>query len=126
MSTNYYLRSRPVSIPASMEMHLCKKSGGWVPLFESHPETPDRLEIEMPDTSEFGDVRIESVADVRRMCESGDWEIYDEYGVRYGFDEFWDRIHRDAGNELMTHVDCCGNEVYVDPEGNEFFKGCFC
>ena len=102
------------------EIHIMKKSVGWLPLFEYHSNA------------------IESVADIKRLCGSGDFEIYDEYGRLVNWKEFEEIFKTDYtkfknGNieGLLSHIAQPSHLIikmvyHTDGEGYEFLEGEFC
>lgn len=59
-------------------IHVAKTSCGWLPLFQAHEH-------------------IRSVADMKRLYDTGDIEIYDEYEGFYDWDMFEQRVLRFNG-----------------------------
>lgn len=55
------------------KIHIAKTSFGWLPLFEKHGS-------------------ISSVKDIKNIFSSGKFEIHDEYGVPYTWNEFCERV----------------------------------
>lgn len=84
MGTNYYLLTKDLKYKNKLgtkveitdtpffaySLHLMKNSCGWLNLFECHQGV------------------IESVADIKRLYDTGDFEIYDEYNRKIEWDEF--------------------------------------
>lgn len=64
------------------EIHICKTSCGWLPLWQAHKNG------------------INSVAEYKTAYESNEFEIYDEYGVQYNWDAFNDRVLKFNGGIL--------------------------
>lgn len=56
------------------KIHIAKNSNGWLPLFQGHKDG------------------INSVAEYKAAYESGEFEIYDEYGIQYNWNTFDDRV----------------------------------
>lgn len=56
------------------EIHIAKTSMGWLPLFAGHQDG------------------INSVKEYKAAYETGEFEIVDEYGTTYNWDEFDDRV----------------------------------
>lgn len=114
------------------EIKCAKTSGGWLPMFRGY---------------RFG---AKSVADYKTAYETGDFEIYDEYGTPYDWKGFTNRVlkhnggtHENAGKNPIScnssypfndpiikalpisHIDYFaergyGGRIYLDPEGYEF------
>lgn len=118
MGTNFYMRAKEPRVELIYdELHIAKTSCGWLPLFQSTPEEG-----------------VESLEDLRGKYESGAYEIYDEYGEPYTWDEFvhrvveWDKRQVEAGRDpdtLHSHVDSVrarSLDEYKDPEGYEFCR----
>ena len=56
------------------EIHIAKTSCGWLPLFQGHKNG------------------INSVSEYKAAYETGEFDIVDEYGTSYNWDEFEDRV----------------------------------
>ena len=56
------------------EIHVAKTSCGWLPLFQGHMDG------------------INSVAEYKAAYETGEFDIVDEYGTSYNWNEFEDRV----------------------------------
>ena len=56
------------------EIHVAKTSCGWLPLFQGHKNG------------------INSVSEYKAAYETGEFDIVDEYGTSYNWDEFEDRV----------------------------------
>lgn len=69
MGTNFYLR-RVKPREVHDEYHIAKRSGGWVIHFQD--STPYRFDDNAPS--------YHSVDDIKRLLESGEWQLSDEYG----------------------------------------------
>lgn len=67
---NYNLTDTP---DWGYEIHIAKTSGGWLPLFQKHN-------------------CIQSVKDIKRLYETGEFVLYDEYGTVYDWPEFEERV----------------------------------
>ena len=89
MGTNFYLMTRNKTVaqkyaPYSYaltdepyfgyEIHIAKTSGGWLPLFQGHKDG------------------INSVREYKEAYETGEFEIFDEYGEPYTWEEFDERV----------------------------------
>ena len=55
------------------QQHVAKTSAGWVPLFQSHDS-------------------FKSVKQLKKLYDTGDFILYDEYGITYTWDEFDERV----------------------------------
>jgi len=76
MGTNYYLRkAKPRTVYD--QMHMCKTSVGWTVHFQ---DSDDGWADEAPVPDEDVVPSFHSVSDIRRLLESGEWVIADEYG----------------------------------------------
>ena len=56
------------------EIHIAKTSAGWLPFFQGHKDG------------------INSVAGYKAAYDSGEFKIYDEYGVEYNWEAFDERV----------------------------------
>lgn len=56
------------------EIHVAKTSCGWLPLFQGHKNG------------------INSVSEYKAAYETGEFDIVDEYGTSYNWNEFEDRV----------------------------------
>lgn len=75
MGTNHYLRRvRPREVHD--EYHICKTSGGWVVHFQDSTEAQG----EVYDDGELVPPSFHSVADIRNLLKTGEWQISNEYG----------------------------------------------
>ena len=89
MGTNFYLITRnkdmaqqyaPYSYRLTddpyfgYEIHIAKTSCGWLPLFQGHTDG------------------INSVREYKEAYETGKFEIFDEYGESYTWEEFTERV----------------------------------
>ena len=89
MGTNFYLMTRnkkmaekyaPYSYHLTdepyfgYEIHIAKTSCGWLPLFQSHTDG------------------INSIREYKEAYETGEFEIFDEYGDPYTWEEFTERV----------------------------------
>lgn len=122
MSTNFYIkRTKPVL--CFPEFHIAKRSIGWKPLHQTnvHAEDTFSFETERP--------VIESREDIKRYVDSGEWEIVDEYGIEYTYDEFLSYLDDDFECEadmtrethLVTSIGC-----YLATDGTEWTETDFC
>ena len=64
------------------EIHIAKTSMGWLPLFQSHSSG------------------IQSVKEYKEAYDTGAFEIYDEYGNKYTWEEFDKRVLQFNGGKL--------------------------
>lgn len=55
------------------EIHVLKRSAGWLPLWEAHEN-------------------CKSVKDYKMAYDSGFFEIYDEYSEKYTWEDFWEQF----------------------------------
>lgn len=96
------------------EIHIAKTSCGWRPLFEDHK-------------------LVHSVAMIKKIYDEGGFQIVDEYGQYYTWDEFQERVlnfNRD-NPEALSHPDYedgrYRSQYFTDHEGYEFSTfGPFC
>lgn len=108
--TNYYLLTKDLKyrnklgdkceitdIPYfAYSLHLMKSSCGWLNLFEFHNGV------------------IESVADIKKLYDTGDFEIYDEYGEKYEWDKF-ENIYKDKYSRYRNgETDKFGSHLTAD------------
>lgn len=108
MGTNYYLKAtRPREVYD--EVHIAKCSSGWKPSFQASDET------------EFTPA-VNSVDDMQRLAESGEWSIVNEYGEALSWEEFSEEVlNWESEFNYRTHLDT-GLHTYRDPQGYEFIK----
>ena len=66
------------------EIHVAKTSCGWLPLFQGHKNG------------------INSVSEYKAAYETGEFDIVDEYGTSYNWDEFEDRVLKFNGGVRGT------------------------
>lgn len=137
MGTNYYLITKDLKYKDKLgdkceitdtpffaySLHLMKNSCGWLNLFESHRGV------------------IESVADIKRLYDTGDFEIYDEYNTKLSWDDF-EKIYKDKytryksgeKDNYRSHLiadtrrqfNVMHIRYYTDKEGYEFSDSGFC
>lgn len=117
----YELTNKPTWL---YDQHIAKTSSGWLPLFEASQS-------------------IQSVADIKKLYDTGKFIIHDEYGTEYDWEKFNERvlkfnngvlgeisrekIAKDPDNtdwdlpsyRLMSHFESVP-EYFRDPEGYEF------
>ena len=89
MGTNFYFMTKNKAVaqkyaPYSFELtdepyfgyeiHIAKTSCGWLPLFQGHTNG------------------INSVQEYKKAYDTGEFEIYDEYGNQYSWIEFDERV----------------------------------
>ena len=113
LGSNFYLRSEKlrndckeleekygvcVSAP---EIHIAKTSYGWKPLFQKN-------------------LLFSSVKDIKEFYDKSGLEIFDEYGKKYNWEEFTERVLK-FGENGKTHMEYEG--YTVDSEGFEFMDG---
>lgn len=137
MGTNYYLLTKEIKYKDKLGMnyeltdtpyfayrlHIMKNSVGWLCLFEAHEDL------------------IESVGDIKKLCDTGDFEIFDEYNQKFTWDEFakvfndkYSRYKNGNAENLLSHIN--SNEdiryltfqmrYFADDEGYEFTDREFC
>lgn len=95
MGTNFYLR-RVKPREVYDEYHIAKRSAGWRIHFQNsdwyHPSEPNNLtepgryapcQLHWPDEGEVPP-HYRSVADIRALLESGEFQLADEYGTTWG------------------------------------------
>ncbi len=75
---NYELTDTPTWL---YEQHIAKTSMGWLPSFEESRS-------------------IHSVADIKKLYDTGKFVIYDEYGTYYTWEEFDERVLKFNGGVL--------------------------
>lgn len=133
MSTNYYLLTKEIKYRGKLgenyeiidypyfgyALHLSKVSYGWLPAFEFHRGI------------------IESVADIKKLYDTGDFEIRDEYDRVLTWDEYvetfqerYNRFRQGDREMLKSHVENKENDVIpiiymIDDEGYEFMDARF-
>lgn len=66
------------------EIHIAKTSCGWLPLFQGHKDG------------------INSVSEYKAAYETGEFDIVDEYGTSYNWNEFEDRVLKFNGGVRGT------------------------
>lgn len=116
VSTNFYIR-RTKPILCFPEFHLAKRSAGWKPLHQANFYAEDgfSFETERP--------VIESREDIKRYVDSGEWEIVDEYGTEYTYDEFLvyldDNFEYETDETRETHMST-GIGCYLALDGTEW------
>lgn len=74
MGTNYYLRRVEPRFTHDL-MHIAKLSAGWIVHFQDSTDGYADPHDDIPEPPDF-----HSIADIRRLLESGEWQIADEYG----------------------------------------------
>ena len=116
MGTNFYLITRnkmmaqqyaPYSYELTdepyfgYEIHIAKTSSGWLPLFQGHKDG------------------INSVREYKSAYETNEFEIVDEYGNVYNWDEFTERVLRFNGGirgvEPFREILVDKNSPFYDP-----------
>ena len=86
MGTNFYLMTKNKSIAEQIgdfeltdtpdwgyEIHIGKRSGGWLPLFQSHPG-------------------IKSVKDIEKYCTMPEVRIYNEYNEEFTWEQLKEEL----------------------------------
>lgn len=118
MGTNYYLRcKKPVEVRPTF--HIAKRSYGWKPLFSAYPER----EIWEENCSEemSPQLEIRNFSDLREKALSDSYEIIDEYGSVYTWEEFCKQMKPYSSDETKrSHRDTDGLDVFIDDSGYEF------
>ena len=84
------------------EIHIAKTSCGWLPLFQGHKDG------------------INSVSEYKAAYETGEFDIVDEYGTSYNWDEFEDRVLKFNGGVRgaipTKKIVVDKNSAYYDPK----------
>ena len=126
MGTNYYLqRAEPIQVRPCF--HVCKRSAGWnVHFQDSTGQDFEVCEIDpRPECPEF-----RSVADIRGLLESGEWNLADEYGRVWEGDEalreFQGLLDWNGGPCCERPQESFLGRDYYDPEGYLFSPTWFC
>ena len=115
MGTNFYLMTKnketaqkyaPYSYTLTdepyfgYEIHIAKTSCGWLPLFQGHKDG------------------INSVREYKTAYETGEFEIVDEYGNAYTWEEFDERVLKFNGGirgvQLLQKVEVDKHSPYYD------------
>lgn len=116
MGTNFYLMTRnkemaqkyaPYSYELTdipyfgYEIHIAKTSCGWLPLFQGHKDG------------------INSVREYKAAYETGEFEITDEYGDVYTWEEFTERVLKFNGGIRgvmpLEQIEVDPNSMFYDP-----------
>ena len=88
------------------EIHVGKRSGGWLPLFQAHKGG------------------MQSVADFKMAYDTGEFKIYDEYGNEFDWDGFNAQLLRWNGGVKgaipREKIEQPQNLVYYDPDLPEY------
>lgn len=118
MSTNFYIK-RTKPILCFPEFHIAKRSAGWKPLHQANMDAEDvfYLYTERP--------IIESREDIKRYVDSGEWEIVDEYGTEFSYEEFVSYLDDNFKYEtdesrtsnMTSDIDC-----YMGNDGTEWTR----
>lgn len=128
MGTNFYLRRvKPREVHDLM--HIAKRSGGWLIHFQDSAAGYAEPHDDAPEPPAF-----HSVADIRNLLASGEWQLADEYGESWEpgeeslreFDQLckWRGGPQFDGNPIGSYpygeppYEHTGG--YVDPEGYQF------
>lgn len=98
------------------EIHIGKRSAGWVPLFESHPG------------------KFTSVKEMKEFYENNKVAIFEECERELTWEQLYEQlICWNKDNEAASHLDVKratwfrnDQYFYKDPEGYEFSKREFC
>lgn len=136
MGTNYYLLTKDLKYKDKLgnkceitdtpffaySLHLMKNSCGWLNLFEYHNGV------------------IESVADIKRLYDTGDFEIYDEYNRKVEWADFeeifttkYTRYRNGETDKFESHIIAQKRDIhsfvsiryFTDIEGYEFTDSAF-
>ena len=94
MGTNFYLR-RVNPRPVHDLMHIAKRSAGWVIHFQDSTEGYADPRDDMPEPPAF-----HSVADIRNLLKSGEWQLCSEEYAEDGGPERWE-----PGEESLREFD---------------------
>lgn len=111
MGTNYYLQRKKPRLVYD-EYHIAKRSGGWVP----HFQTSDPYHAYDADAPSY-----HSVEDIRKLLRSGEYVLVDEYEEAWEGEEALAELEGlcawegDRAPELGGPYGC-----YQDPEGYYF------
>lgn len=88
MGTNFYMITKSKTVAKNYaeytyelidepyfgySLHVAKTSMGWLPLFQAHEN-------------------LKTIKDYKAAYDSGEFEIYDEYGTKYSWEEFDERV----------------------------------
>lgn len=88
------------------EIHIAKTSCGWLPLFQGHKDG------------------INSVSEYKAAYETGEFDIVDEYGTSYNWNEFEDRVLKFNGGVRGTQkpekIDQDKNSSFYDKNLPEY------
>ena len=97
------------------EIHIAKTSAGWKPLFQKN-------------------LLFSSVAEIKKFYEESGLDIFDEYGTKYTWEEFVERV-LEFGIDGKSHIEEIKskddiisryerfNNYHIDSEGYEFLGG---
>ena len=116
MGTNFYLMTQNKAMakqyaPYSYELtdepefgyeiHIAKTSAGWLPLFQGHKDG------------------INSVAGYKAAYGTGEFKIYDEYGVEYNWEAFDERVLKFNGGKrklikIRHHLSMTNHSQIID------------
>lgn len=132
MGTNYYLMTKSYDYKDKLgfkceligepyfgyRLHVMKNSCGWLCLFEHHPGV------------------IESVADIKKLYDTGDFEIRDEYDQILSWEEysaiFIGKYSANDPERFQSHITASDEpsvikvKYFKDNEGYEFTDREFC
>ena len=95
MSTNFYIRSKPRKHDGE---HICQTAAGWEPMLHAHKG-------------------LESLEHLKELCLDG-YEIYDEYGETYSFNEFNNRLRESREYASQLQQSRAEHGDWVDKDGN--------
>lgn len=126
MGTNFYLqKARPIEVRPCF--HICKRSAGYrVHFQDSSAQEFSAGEIDPPvECPDF-----HSVAEIRALLESGEWNLADEYGRTWegteALDELYDLLNWDGGEFCEEPEESYIGGDYRDGEGFLFSPVWFC
>ena len=138
MGTNFYLQSR-VPVHTYPQVHLTKRSWGWLPLFEEHEEDEELYEYAVEEfyehevnrqfTNDIKAPNIHSIEDIKKAVDDGRWRIVDEYGEEYTWERFYKEVIQWNGGDHdnpdfipNNHKDLAskGFKVRKDKDGYEW------
>lgn len=140
MGTNFYLR-RVKPREVHDEYHIAKRSGGWKIHFQDSTEYQNEFYGDGPEPPSY-----HSVGDIRKLLESGEYQLSNEYGDVYepGYESLreFDELCQWNGGPRFTQpavpyngrydnppgvpYDHCGTGGYRDPDGYYFDSREFC
>lgn len=117
MGTNFYLVGKKKTVEIEPKIHISKRSYGWKPHFDASKQS---MHIDYDDLPVIG-----SIADIKRMYDSGDWKIVDEYGEEHTWEEFDKEVLHWGDNPVNSRESCLGGD-FRDDQGYLFSTYEFC